>query len=202
VLASGSGSNFEAVVRASRGGGLPIEVVRLVVNRAECGALARAARLGVPAEAVVWNRAAEPRAAFDARVLAAVAASDPDLVLLLGWMHVLPPDFVRRFPHVLNLHPAFLPLDPSADWVELPDGSRSPAFRGAHPVDDALAAGAAWIGASVHRAGEAVDRGEILARRPLKLEPGEDRASLEARLHALEHEVVDEAIRHWALSGA
>jgi folate-dependent phosphoribosylglycinamide formyltransferase PurN len=202
VLASGSGSNFEAVVSASRTRGLPVEVTRLIVNRAECGALARAARLGIPAEAIVWDRRGEPRAAYDARVLAAVAASRPDVVLLLGWMHVLSPDFVRRFPDVLNIHPAFLPLDPAADWVELPDGSRSPAFRGAHPVDDALAAGASWIGASVHRAGEAVDRGEILARRPLKLEPGEDRAALEARLHALEHEVLDEAIRHWALSEA
>ncbi len=183
---------------AARAGSLPLEVNALIVNRAGAGVLARAARLNVPAEVLVWDRASEARSAYDARVAAAVAATEPDLVLLLGWMHVLPPEFVERFPEILNLHPAYLPLDPEADAVDFPDGTRTTAFRGPRALDDALEAGSAWIGASVHRVGAAVDRGEVLARAPLRLESGEDRAALERRLHALEHELLGEAILRWA----
>jgi len=177
-------------------------VTALVVNRAGAGALARAQRLGVPAQLVAWDRATESRAGYDARVIEAVGATEPELVLLLGWMHVLSATFVERFPETLNLHPAYLPLEPAADVVCFPDGSESPVFRGAHPVDDALRAGSVWIGASVHRAGPAVDRGAVLARAPLQLRPGESRESLDARVHTLEREIVAEAIRTWAASRA
>jgi phosphoribosylglycinamide formyltransferase-1 len=202
ILASGSGSNFEAVVAASQRGSLPLDVTALVVNRAGAGALARARRLGVPAQLVAWDRATESRAGYDARMIEAVGATEPELVLLLGWMHVLSATFVERFPETLNLHPAYLPLEPAADVVCFPDGSESPVFRGAHPVDDALRAGSVWIGASVHRAGPAVDRGAVLARAPLQLRPGESRESLDARVHTLEREIVAEAIRTWAASRA
>jgi phosphoribosylglycinamide formyltransferase 1 len=131
VLASGSGSNFEAVVEAARRGSVPLEVAALIVNRSGAGALERARRLAVPSEVVVWDRAAESRAAYDARLSAAVGATDPELVLLLGWMHILPAAFVERFPETLNLHPAYLPLEPEAEAVRFPDGSEGPAFRGA-----------------------------------------------------------------------
>ncbi len=197
VLASGNGSNFAAVAEAAAAGELPLEVVGLVANRPQAFALERAAVLGVPSTLVAWDRRAETREAFDARVLAAVAAYEPELVLLLGWMHVLPATFVARFPEMLNVHPAFLPLDPAVDEVTLPDFTRSPAFRGAHPVDDALAAGARWIGATVHRVGVSVDRGAVLARAPLALAEGESREALDERLHALERAVVRTAIRRW-----
>ncbi len=198
VLASGSGSNFQAVVDGARAGTLPLEVTSLVVNRAGAFALERARTAGVPDEAVLWARGSESRDDYDARVLDAVARTNPELVLLLGWMHVLPAPFVARFPQTLNLHPAFLPLDPQADAVTMPDGHLQPAFRGARAVDEALAAGARWIGATVHRLGVAVDRGEVLARAPLALRPGESREALDARLHALEHRVLATAIRRWS----
>ena len=90
------------------------------VNRPGAFALERAATLGVPAEVVAWDRASEARAAYDARVLDAVAATGPEVVLLLGWMHVLSAAFVARFPQLLNIHPAFLPLDPAAETVTMP----------------------------------------------------------------------------------
>jgi phosphoribosylglycinamide formyltransferase-1 len=98
---------------------------------------------------------------------------------------------------LLNVHPALLPLDPGADTLTAPDFTTLPAFRGAHAVDDALAAGVGWIGASVHRVGVAVDRGGVLARAPLALIPGESRGELDGRLHALEHKVLTLAIRRW-----
>jgi phosphoribosylglycinamide formyltransferase-1 len=196
VLASGNGSNFAAVAEAAARGELPLEIAALVSNRPDARVLERAARAGIPARVVVWDRAAESRDAFDARLLAEVAATDPEVVLLLGWMHVLPAGFVARFPSILNLHPAFLPLDPSADSATAPDGTPVAAFRGAHAFDDALAAGSRWSGATVHRVTAAVDRGAVLARAPLRLE-GVPRSELDAQLGALERRVVADAVRRW-----
>jgi len=197
VLASGNGSNFQALIDAVEEGVLPLDLTMLIANREDTYARERARRAGIAERAVVWRRAEETREAYDERLLAAVAETEPDVVLLLGWMHVLSAAFVARFPQMLNIHPALLPLDPAADFVTAPDCTEIPVFRGAHAIDDAVAAGVGWAGASVHRVGVAVDRGGLMARAPLRLEAGEMRESLELRLHALEHEVLIAALRRW-----
>ena len=105
---------------------------------------------------------------------------------------------MASFSEILNLHPAYLPLDPAADRVTLPDRSTQRVYRGPRAVDDALSDGAGWIGATVHRVERAVDRGAVIARAALQLRPGEPREELEARLHALERDVVREAIVRWS----
>jgi len=198
VLASGNGSNFQAVVDASSNGNLPIEVVALVSNDAGAYAIQRARAAGVAAVHVVaWRRGEETRAQYDERLLEAVRFEAPDLVLLLGWMHLLSDAFVAAFPEMLNLHPAFLPLDPNCDDVGLPDGTRIPAFRGPRAVHDALAAGSRWAGATVHRVTPATDRGPVLARKPLPVEPQEEEAHLMERIHAVERDLVKGAIVRW-----
>jgi phosphoribosylglycinamide formyltransferase-1 len=153
---------------------------------------------GVATRTVVWDRAAEPRATYDTRVLDAVAATEPELVLLLGWMHRLPPAFVDRFADILNVHPAFLPFDATADDVVVPDGRVMPAFRGAHALRDALAAGAPWLGASVHRVTAQVDRGEIVVRTPLQRGAALSAAEqVVAALRPIEHAAVAAAVRRW-----
>jgi phosphoribosylglycinamide formyltransferase-1 len=196
VLASGNGSNFQAVVDAVARYELPLDVAALVTNRRDAYALERAARAGIATHVLAWRRDAESRETYDARLLDVVAATEPHVVLLLGWMHVLPATFLARFPETLNVHPAFLPLDPSADVVTMPDGTTIAAFRGARAFDDALVAGSRWSGASVHRVNVAVDRGAILARAPLALE-AQTRDEAEARLHALEHRVLQTALTRW-----
>jgi phosphoribosylglycinamide formyltransferase-1 len=198
LMASGSGTNVQAVLDAVAAGRLPLEIVSLVSNRSDAYAIERARRANVPEiEVAEWNRRETPRAEYDARLLERVSAHEPELVLLLGWMHLLDADFVRRFPDLLNVHPAFLPLDPSRDRVGLPDGSTIPAFRGPYAVRDALAAGSTWTGATVHRVTPETDRGPVFTRRPLAIEPGEDEAAILARLHPLEHQLVEGAIRRW-----
>ena len=197
ILASGNGSNFSAVAEAAATGALPLDVAGVVANRAGVGVLERAKTANVPAHVVVWDRTSESRADFDARVLVEVASTEPDVVLLLGWMHILPELFVNTFT-CLNVHPAFLPYDPTSEIVTLPDATTMPAFRGARPVDDALAAKVDWIGASFHRVGVEVDRGSLLARAPLKLVPGESREALDERLHALERRIVAAGIARWS----
>ncbi|MEO6836650.1 MAG: GNAT family N-acetyltransferase [Candidatus Tumulicola sp.] len=198
VMASGNGSNLQAVLDAVRTGDLPIDVVGVVSNNPRAVALERARMSGVESVlAMPWNRKEEARADYDARLLAAASALRPDLVLLLGWMHLLDERFVRSFPNLLNLHPAFLPLDPERDDVGMPDGSRIPAFRGAYAVRDALAAGSSWTGATVHAVTPATDRGPVLVRKPLRVEAGEDQSRLMERLHLVEHTLVRAGIQRW-----
>ncbi len=197
ILASGSGSNAQAVIDQTEEGRLPLDLVGLVSNAADAFALMRARRAGIVAESVLWHRGSELRAAFDERLLAAVEAYEPDLVLLLGWMHLLAPNFVARFPEMMNIHPAFLPFDARADAVTMPDGTLVPAFRGAHGVRDTLAAGVAWGGASVHRVTAQTDRGQIVVRTPFTLEGITDEATFVRKLRPVEHAAIVSAVRRW-----
>ncbi len=196
LLASGNGTNVQAVIDAVAAGRLALDL-HVVTNDDGAYVRERARAAGVTEEAVVWRRGVESRAAFDERVIAAVAAHAPDLVLLLGWMHLLPAAFVERFPDTLNVHPAFLPFDPDSDDVVMPDGSRIPAFRGARSPEATIAAGVRWSGASVHRVTAATDRGAISVRTPLALAPGTSLEALRAALRPLEHAAVERAIRRW-----
>ena len=118
-------------------------------------------------------------------------------MLLLGWMHLLSESFVGAFPEMLNLHPAFLPLDPDRDDVAMPDGIRIPAFRGPRAVRDALAGSSPWVGATLHRVTGATDRGPVLARKPLLVKPGEDEDDLMERVHEIERGVVRAGVTRW-----
>jgi phosphoribosylglycinamide formyltransferase 1 len=197
VLASGNGSNFQAVVDATREGTLPLDIVALFGNNPHAYALVRARDAGVPSHLIAWNRAEEAREAYDARLLEDVMAERPDLVLLLGWMHLLSKAFVGNVGELLNLHPAFLPLDQDRDDVVMPDGTTIPAFRGPRAVRDALAASSKWVGATLHRVTNATDRGPVMARRPLRVMPGEEEPQLVERVHAVERGVVRAGITRW-----
>jgi folate-dependent phosphoribosylglycinamide formyltransferase PurN len=196
VLASGSGTNFQAVIdRVATG--LPLELTALVSNKGDAFAIERARRAGIPALVLPWLRSEQSRDRYDASVRDAVAQFDPELVLLLGWMHLLDPAFVAAFPQLLNVHPAFLSLDPARDTVGMPDGTTIPAFRGPRAVRDALAAASPWIGASVHEVTMDIDRGRVLARKPLQVLLGEDEDAALTRLHPIEHQLVATAIKRW-----
>jgi phosphoribosylglycinamide formyltransferase-1 len=197
ILASGTGTNAQNIIECVAEGKLPLDLVRIVSNKSDAFALIRAQRARIPAHVVEWDRARESRSAYDERLSEEVAASEPDLVLLLGFMHLVPAAFLARFRHVVNTHPSFLPLDPQADSTLAPDGTSVPAFRGAHAVAAALAAGAAWSGISVHRVTPQADRGEILVRTPLAVQPGEAIESLTLRLRPVEYAAVPAAIRRW-----
>jgi len=198
LMASGSGTNVQAVLDRAADGRLPIDVVATVVNAERAYAAQRARDAGVArVTSAVWDKRRESRAQYDDRLLHCVREDAPDLVLLLGWMHLLDETFVRAFPELLNVHPAYLPLDPARDDVGLPDGTRIPAFRGARAVRDALSAGSPWTGATVHRVTPSTDRGPVMTRKPLKVGRGEDEAAVTARLHPVEHELVAGAIRRW-----
>lgn len=202
ILASGSGTNAQNVIDASRRGDLAIDVVAVIANARDAFVLERARRAQIAAEAVVWERRAESRelrAHYDARLIVALERYEPDLVLLLGWMHLLPPVFLERFAETLNVHPAFLPFDPRADEVMVPDGTTIPAFRGANAPAAAAEAGVRWSGASVHRVTAEADRGAIMVRTPLFVEVPTTADALHERIRPLEYAAVPKAIRRWGL---
>ena len=197
ILASGAGTNARNVLERVRDGRLPLDVGAVVVNHPGVGALAAAHDHRVPAIAATWDKQNESRAAYDARLIDSVARTEPELLLLLGWMHLLPAAFLERFPHTLNLHPSFLPLDPAADQTVAPDGSVIPALRGAHALRDTLRAGLAWSGATVHAVTLATDRGNVLVRVPLAVGDATTEGALRERVRPVEFATVAAAIRRW-----
>ena len=197
VLASGNGSNFQSVVDAAAAGRLPLDIALLVSNKAQAHALERARGAGIASAALMWDRSAQSREQYDSALLETVRHETPALVLLLGWMHVLDERFIREFPGAINIHPAFLPLDQTQDSVTYPDGTVTAAFRGAHAAADALASGSRWVGASSHLLAAAADRGPVLTRKPLAVRQAEPLAEVMARLHPLEHQVLESGIRRW-----
>ena len=200
VLASGAGTNFQAVIDAVEQKRLPLELGALVTNNACAYALTRAEVADIPTRLpVVWDRNVESRQTYDARLLHAVRQTEPALILLLGWMHLLPEAFVRAFPEMMNIHPAFLPHDQTKDSVGMPDGSTIPAFRGAHAVADAIAHGSTWVGATAHRVTLGTDRGPVLVRMPLAIDPSFAQTRVMEQLRPIEHSVLLGGIRRWLL---
>ena len=178
VLASGNGSNAKAVIDACSDGRLLARVAAVVSNVADAGALMRAEGAGVPT-VVVERRAGEVRSAYDLRLADAVGAFEPDWVVLAGWMRILTMGFLGRFPNrVVNLHPAMPGELPGTDaieraWHEARAGTRTHTGVMVHLVPD-----------------EGVDVGPVLGVRTLPIDPTETLAGLEARVHAVEHELL------------
>jgi phosphoribosylglycinamide formyltransferase 1 len=197
VMASGAGTNFAALERSITEGWLPLEMVGVVSNRQHAGVVALARNAGITCVVLPWQRGRETREHYDARLRHAVAGLGPQLILSLGWMHLLDAQFVQAFADILNLHPAFMPLDPSRDEVGMPDGSVVPVFRGKDAVRDAVAAGVGWIGATVHHVTADADRGTVVARVPMQLEPEEDAERAYERLRPIERSLVRRAITIW-----
>jgi len=186
ILISGTGSNMAhlvAALRAPGAGGVPAVVVS---NRPGAAGLARARDLGVPVACVDHRGFGGDRAAFEAALAAALAPHAPDLICLAGFMRVLSGGFVARWPdRILNVHPSLLPK-----------------FRGLDTHARALAAGETEHGCTVHAVTAALDDGPILGQGRVPVRPGDDAATLAARVQAMEHRLYPEVLRRVLTGGA
>lgn len=172
VLASGAGSNLQALlVRRGLGG----EIVLVGSDSPGAGALQRAERAGVDT-AVVDPAAYPDRPGWQLALVDAVAAAEPDLVVLAGFMRILSEEFVHRWP-VMNVHPSLLP-----------------SFRGANAVAGALTWGVKVTGVTVHFVDEQVDHGPIIAQEPVGVHADDTVETLHPRLQAVEHRLLPEAV--------
>ena len=177
VLASGNGSNFEALVAASRSGALRAEVVALVVNNHGCGAMERAARLGVTTT-LIDHRRHRSREALDASLVAHFHPLQLDLLVMAGWMRIVTPVLCEAFSNrIVNIHPSLLP-----------------AFRGLHAMERALAAGVRITGCTAHLVVPEVDAGPILMQAAIPVREGETLPTLAPRMHAAEHRILPDAV--------
>lgn len=171
VLASGSGTNLQALLDA-----YPEELVAVAGDKKGAFAFERARRAGVPVEHV------DPagfvrREDYDRELAERVAAHGVGLVVGAGYMRVLSPAFLERFPAILNVHPSLLPE-----------------FRGLNAVRRALDAGVKETGVTVHLMVEEVDAGPILAQEPVPLRPDDTEEMLLERLHPVEHRLLVRAV--------
>ncbi|WP_321918574.1 phosphoribosylglycinamide formyltransferase [Burkholderia cepacia] len=183
ILISGRGSNMEAIVRACAQERWPAEIAAVIANRPDAAGLAFAASHGV-ATAVVDHRSFDGRDSFDAALAAEIDRFAPNLVVLAGFMRILTPAFVRRYEgRLLNIHPSLLP-----------------SFKGIHTHQQALDAGVALHGASVHFVIPELDSGAIVAQGAVPVRAGDDAAALAQRVLAVEHVLYPRAVR-WFIEG-
>lgn len=179
VLVSGSGTNLQALLDAIDAdpefGG---RVVVVGSDNPEATGLDRARAHGIPTFA---TRIADhpDRAAWEVALTEMMRAHAPDIVVMAGFMKIVTATFLAPWPdRVVNVHPSLLP-----------------AFRGAHAVHDALAAGVQVTGCTVHLVDELVDHGPILAQEAVAIEPGDDRDTLHARIQQVEHRLLPAAVK-------
>ena len=177
VLASGEGTNLQAILDQRHGDG-QIEVVAVGSDKPAAQALERGARAGI--ETAVFERGAYPdREARDLAMAEWLDGRDVQLVVLAGYMQLLSAAFVRRFANrIINVHPALLP-----------------AFPGIGSIEKALEHGVRITGVTIHYVDEGVDSGPILLQRPVPVPPDRDLGALEEAIHATEHALLPQAIR-------
>ncbi len=177
LLASGRGSNLAALVEAQERGALDAAVTHVISNRPHAPALEYARVHGIAVTALDHEKFAQ-RADFDGALADAIDASAPDLIVMAGFMRVLGDAFVQRYAgRMLNIHPSLLP-----------------AYPGLHTHRRVLADGAREHGCTVHLVTTAVDAGAIIAQQRVPVEPGDDEASLAARVLLAEHALLPAAV--------
>jgi phosphoribosylglycinamide formyltransferase-1 len=176
VLASGAGTNLQAILERAHGRG-GVEVVAVGSDQPAAQALERAALAGVPA--AVFARADHPdRAARDEAMGGWLERRGVELVVLAGYMQLLAPGFLQRFPNrVINVHPALLP-----------------AFPGIRAVEQALDYGVKVFGVTVHFVDEGVDTGRIILQRAVDLPAATEPEEVRAVLRPIEHDLICEAV--------
>jgi phosphoribosylglycinamide formyltransferase-1 len=179
VLVSGSGTNLQAILDAADSASY--EVALVLSNKAGVPALERADRAGVRSE-IVDPASFSDRVSFDLAVADRLDEAGVELVCLAGYMRILSPEFVKRFPdRILNIHPALLP-----------------AFPGGHAVRDALEWGARVTGTTVHLVDDEVDHGPIVLQEAVPILDDDTEATLHERIKHVEHRLYPQAVRLFA----
>lgn len=183
VLISGSGSNLQAIIDAIAEGSLDAEVAVVISSRPDAYGLVRAKEAGIQTIALSKEVYADPDIANEA-IASELVRAGCDYVVMAGYMRKVTDAILTAFPdRVLNLHPALLP-----------------SFTGAHAIRDAYDAGVKVTGATVHFANAEYDKGPIIAQRAVEIAEDDTLETLEAKIHAVEHELYPEVLR-WLAAG-
>jgi phosphoribosylglycinamide formyltransferase-1 len=175
VLASGEGTNLQALLDTVHGG--DVVVVAVASDQPSARALHRAQAAGIPTRAFLRSEYGD-RAARDAAIAEWLAQREAELIVLAGYMAILDAAFVARFPErIINVHPSLLP-----------------AFPGVRAIEQALDYGVTVFGVTVHLVDEGVDTGPIILQRALELPEARTPAEVHERLRPIEHELLPRAV--------
>ena len=178
VLASGSGSNLQAMIDAIAAGALPAKIQLVLSDKADAFALERAKQAGIPT-VVISPQAFATREEYDRQVVAAIRQYEVDVVALAGYMRVVTPGFLQAFPQrVVNIHPALLP-----------------AFPGLHGQRQAWEYGVKVSGCTVHFVDEGTDTGPIIAQATVPVLDTDDADTLAARILEQEHRLYPHVLK-------
>lgn len=178
VMASGSGTNFEALAEAIQARHLNAEVKVLIYNNPKAKVVERAQRYQVPC-VLLDHRHHRHREAYDQIIVETLKEYGVEWVIMAGWMRIATSVFVQAFPNrMINIHPSLLP-----------------SFPGIRAVEQALAAGVKVTGCTVHLVNEQVDSGPILIQAVVPVVPGDTPESLHARIQVQEHKILIEGIK-------
>lgn len=178
VLISGSGTNLQALLDACSAADFPAEIVLVISNRADAGGLERAKRAGVTSR-IIPHKDYPSREAFDAEIDQALRGAGVEFVCLAGFMRLLTPGFVEQWrDRLINVHPSLLP-----------------AFKGIDAVEQALAAGVARTGCTVHFVRPEMDAGPIILQAEVVVHPDDTPDRLHDRIRGAEHHCYPEALR-------
>lgn len=182
VLVSGRGSNLRAICNAVDAGTCDANIVAVISDRAKAAALELAEARGIPTR-VVSLRKGDDRELWNEALTSAVAEFEPDLIVLAGFMRVLGPPLLERFPgRIINIHPALLP-----------------SFAGHNGPQDALDGGVRISGCTVHVVDSGVDTGPIIAQAAVPVLPDDTADSLHARIQVQEHHLLPRVIHQIAI---
>jgi phosphoribosylglycinamide formyltransferase 1 len=178
VLASGRGSNFQALIDAAGSGYFPAVISRLITDNPEAYAIKRAKDAGIPVSVLDFGSFSE-KGGYEGALRKEMEACDPDLFVLAGYMRILPSAIVKAFPgRIMNIHPALLP-----------------SFPGLHAQRQALEYGVKLSGCTVHFVDEGTDTGPIIIQRCIPVEEEDDEEALAVRILVEEHRILTEAVR-------
>lgn len=178
VFASGRGSNFSAIDKAVKQGRLKIKLCFLLCDQPQAPVIRRALRAGVRV-VLIKKEDFFNRGDFEAAIIQKLKEARIDLIALAGFMRVLSPGFVRRYrQRIINIHPSLLPK-----------------FKGAHAIRDAFRAKAVETGVTVHFVDEQIDHGPVILQQKVRISPKDTLASLEKKIHCLEHRLYPQAIQ-------
>lgn len=181
VLASGFGSNFQAILDAIAGHHLDAEVAVLLVNNPEAKAIDRAEKAGIPV-VLEDHRLTKDRDQYGEKLVQALVRAKVDLVVLAGFLRILPENFLQQFHQkTINIHPALLP-----------------AFPGLHVIEKAFDMGCKVTGVTVHFVDAGIDTGPIIAQRMVPILEKDTLETLAQRIHACEHALYPEVIQWFA----
>lgn len=178
VFASGNGTNLQAIIDAVRRGELAASIELVVCDRPGAYCLTRAREAGIP-YFMFYPRKYPSKAAYEELILQQLTEAGVEYIVLAGYMRIIGLTLLNAYPQrIINIHPSLLP-----------------SFPGRDAIGQALDAGVPLTGVTIHYVDEGIDTGPTIAQRPVFIDPGESRESLEQKIHAVEHELYPQVLQ-------